>query len=55
MPQRRSARDRAADHMQAVRDSWWPTPVLPSEELDAIPSDLLRELADERRMNGWQS
>jgi hypothetical protein len=50
MPNQRSARDRAADHIQTVRDFWYPVCVPVGFELDAIPSDLLRELADERRM-----
>jgi hypothetical protein len=48
----RSARDQIADHIQTVRDFWYPLAPPVSFELDAIPTDLLAALHDERRMTG---
>ena len=45
-----TARDEAADIIASVRDFWYPLPVPAGMELDAIPSDLLRRVADERLM-----
>lgn len=52
MHNHRTARDRAADIIQSVRNAWYPVPTPPSIELDALPSDLLQELHDERLMTG---
>jgi hypothetical protein len=49
-----TARDRAAAHIDSVRDIWSNT-VPATWLLDAIPSDLLREVADERRMTGGRT
>jgi hypothetical protein len=49
-----TARAEAIANIQVTRDFWWPTPTTPGMELDDLPADLLRRLADERRMNGKQ-
>jgi hypothetical protein len=52
MDNKRSARDRATDIIQTVRNAWWPTPVPASELIDALAAhgDLLQELHDEQLM-----
>jgi hypothetical protein len=50
----RTAREEAIAYIQAVRDFWYPTQATPGMELDDLPADLLRRLADERRMTGGQ-
>lgn len=50
-----SARDDAIRIIQSVRDQWPLLPITPGEELDAIPSELLHRVADERRMTNQPS
>ena len=45
-----TAREQAIAHIQAVRDSWYPTPIPAGVELDAIPCELLHRVADERHL-----
>jgi hypothetical protein len=47
---KRPALEQAAEVMQSVRDAWYPLKPTPADELRAIPTDVLRDLANEGRM-----